>query len=104
MYVGYKQRDSLLVETKKSILYSMVMKTVMVIFTESSDEKVMRTGDATSPEVVKEMLAAEDGGLEPFKASIFSRVETYARVRNVQQFLKNFLGSIMMHVIHNKGP
>jgi len=104
LYLGYKQRDSLLVDTKKSILYSMVMKTVMVIFTESSDDKVMRAGDANSAEVMKEMLNAEEGGLEKFKANIFSRVETYARVRNVQQFLKNFLGSIMMHVIHNKGP
>ena len=104
LYVGYKQRDSLIVESKKSILYSMVMKTVLVIFTESSDDRVMRAGDANSTEVMKEMLAAEDGGLERFKGSVFSRAETYARIRNVQQFLKNFLGSIMMHVIHNKGP
>lgn len=83
LYVGYKQRDSLLVETKKSILYSMVMKTIMVIFTESSDEKVMRVGDATSAEVVKEMMAAEEGGLEKFKGTVFSKVETYARIRNV---------------------
>jgi len=104
LYVGYKQRDSLIVESKKSILYSMVMKTVLVIFTESSDDRVMRVGDANSTEVMKEMLGAEDGGLEKFKGSVFSRVETYARIRNVQQFLKNFLGSIMMHVTHNKGP
>ena len=104
LYVGYKQRDSLLVETKKSILYSLIMKTVLAIFTESSDDKVMRVGDASSSEVLKEMLAAEDGGLENFKGNVFARVETYARSRNVQQFLKNFLSSIMMHVTHNKGP
>jgi hypothetical protein len=83
LYLGYKQRDSLLIDTKKSILYSMVMKTVMVIYTESSDEKVMRAADANTAEIVKEMMAAEDGGLEKFKATIFSKPETYARLRNV---------------------
>lgn len=83
LYLAYKQRDSLLIDTKKSILYSMVMKTIMVIYTESSDEKVMRVADATSSEILKEISAAEEGGLEKFRRTVFAKAETYARVRNV---------------------
>lgn len=54
LYIGYKQRDSLLIETKKSILYSMVLKTVIAIYTEHSDEKSIRAGDASASEIEKE--------------------------------------------------
>lgn len=68
------------------------------------DNKIMRIADASIVELQKEMLQYEEGGLEKFKTTTFQRVETFARVRNVQQFLKNFLNSIMLQVLHTKVP
>jgi hypothetical protein len=103
LYVSYKQRDNLLF-AKKSILYSLIMKSIMTLYLDMSDVKVMRISDSTISELTKEMLQQEEGGLEKFKHTTFEKVETYARVRNVQHFLKNFLNSIMLNVLHNRGP
>lgn len=47
LYMNYKQRDSLLLESKKSILYSLILKTVVSIYQQMPDAKVMRVADAT---------------------------------------------------------
>ena len=84
LYVSYKQRDTLLLESKKSILYSLIMKAIMAIWNQLPGEKVVRITDSTSHELFKELAQVEEGGLEKFKASIFESVETYARVRVTQ--------------------
>jgi hypothetical protein len=50
----------------------------------------MRIADATVTELQKELAQAEEGGLDKFKKTTFSSIETYARVKNCQQFIKNF--------------
>jgi len=104
LYISYKQRDSLLLESKKSILYSLILKTMTVVFQTLSDSKVMRIADATMAELEKELAASEEGGLDRFKPTIFAKIETFARVRVCQQLLKNFQSAIMMTVTHGKGP
>lgn len=64
----------------------------------------MRIADATIEDLKKERAQQEDGTLDKFKATALREIEIYARIRNVQTFLKNFLGAIMMHVLHIKGP
>ena len=44
-----------MLESKKSILYSLIMKTIMTMFQAMPDNKVMRVADATSHELVKEL-------------------------------------------------
>ena len=51
LYISYKSRDSLLLETKKSILYSLVMKTIATMQSQIPDAKVMRVADATVAEL-----------------------------------------------------
>ena len=63
IYAQYKARDSLMLESKKSIVYSLVLKTVMWMYREMPDQRVMRGADATVGELQKEMSAAEEGGL-----------------------------------------
>ncbi len=92
IYAQYKARDSLMLESKKSIVYSLVLKTVMWMYREMPDQRVMRVADATVGELQKEISAAEEGTLEQFKGSI----EIYTRVRVIRQFIKNFLNSIQM--------
>lgn len=104
LYVGYKSRDSLLLESKKSILYSLVLKTVIHLSSTVTDAKTMRIADASIKDLKKEQAQSEDGTLDKFKGSALREIEVFARIRNVQQFLKNFFNSIMMHVIHIKGP
>ena len=72
MYISYKQRDSLLLESKKSILYSLILKTMTVIFQTLPDNKIMRIADATVGELEKELASTEDGGFEKFKTTTFS--------------------------------
>ena len=67
-----------------------------------TDVKVIRVADASIEELRKERSQMEEGGLDRFKNSALREIETFARVRNVSLFLKNFLGSIMMHVLHIK--
>ena len=55
LYISFKQRDSLLLESKKSILYSLIMKAVVTLHQGLSDVKVMRIADATVAELQKEM-------------------------------------------------
>lgn len=104
LYLSYKQRDSLLLESRKSILYSLILKTIITIYQQLSDTQVMRIADSTVQELEKELSQQEEGGIEKFKNTTFQRIETFARVRVAQQFLKNFLNSIMLNVLHNKGP
>lgn len=103
LYVGYKGRDSLLLESKKSILYSLVLKTVIHLYSQVSDAKTMRIADATIEDLKKERAQMEEGTLDKFKATALSEIEIFARIRNIQSFLKNFFNSIMMHVLHIKG-
>ena len=37
LYLSYKQRDSLLLESRKSILYSLILKTIITIYQQLSD-------------------------------------------------------------------
>lgn len=60
------------------------MKTVIAMWSQMNDNKIMRIADSTSAELLKEMLQYEEGGLEQFKATTFKEVETFARLRNVQ--------------------
>lgn len=55
LYNSYKQRDSLMIESKKSILYSLIMKTLMTMYQSLPDEKVIRIADATVIELQKEL-------------------------------------------------
>jgi hypothetical protein len=102
IYSQYKARDSLMLESKKSIVYSLVLKTIIWMFKEMPDQRIMRVADSTVSELQKELNAAEDGELAkfiPFKNS----VEMFTRVRVIQQFIKNFFISIQMQVMQNKG-
>lgn len=83
LYVSYKQRDSILLETKKSILYSLIIKTVITIYSQMSDSQIMRIADSTVAELQKDMTSQEEGGLDKFKNSIYNQIEVYARVRNI---------------------
>ena len=56
LYISYKSRDCLLLDSKKSILYSLIMKTVISMWSQMNDNKIMRIADSTSSELLKEML------------------------------------------------
>ena len=102
IYSSYKARDSLMLESKKSIVYSLILKTIIYMFKEMPDQRIMRVADASVGELQKELVLAEDGQLaklKPFKEN----VEIFTRVRVIQQFLKNFFISIQMQVMQNKG-
>lgn len=55
LYVSYKLRDSMLLESKKSILYSLIMKVVVQMYSQMSDQQVMKVADASSAEMIKEL-------------------------------------------------
>ena len=82
-----------MLESKKSIVYSLILKAVMWMYREMPDQRIMRTADATVGELQKELSSAEDGQIGKLKAFTGS-IEMYTRVRVIQQFLKNFLNSI----------
>lgn len=82
-----------MLESKKSIVYSLILKTVMWMYREMPDQRLMRTADATVGELHKELAGTEDGQLGKLKTFAGS-IEMYTRVRVVQQFIKNFLNSI----------
>ena len=64
IYAQYKARDSLMLESKKSIVYSLVLKTVMWMFKEMPDQRIMRIADASVGELQKELGAADEGKLK----------------------------------------
>jgi hypothetical protein len=100
--MGYKSRDNLMVESRKSILYSLILKTAIYMFSQMTDAKALRISEASLEDLKKERSSIEEGALDRFKESTFKTLETFARVRNVQNFFKNFLNSIMMQVLHLK--
>jgi len=51
IYSQYKARDSLMLESKKSIVYSLVLKTVIWMFKEMPDQRIMRVADSTVSEL-----------------------------------------------------
>jgi hypothetical protein len=63
IYAQYKSRDSLMLESKKSIVYSLVLKTVMWMFKEMPDQRVMRVADASVGELQKELSGADEGAI-----------------------------------------
>lgn len=53
LYYSYKQRDRVLMESKKGIFYSFIFKCVTSLFNQSSD-KCMRVLEMTSQDLKKE--------------------------------------------------
>lgn len=91
LYVNYKHRDSIMVETKKSIVYSLITKCVVTLY-QADQDKVMRLLDIPTVELTKEMQN-EQAGLDKLIS-----VEQYARVKLIGNFVKVFLNSIMLIV------
>ena len=80
-----------MVETKKSIVYSLITKCVVTLY-QADQDKVMRLLDIPTVELTKEMQN-EQAGLDKLIS-----VEQYARVKLIGNFVKVFLNSIMLIV------
>jgi len=56
LYLGYKQRDSIIPDSKKSIFYSFIQRCVITLF-QSADAKVYRLLDLAPGDIQKDLVA-----------------------------------------------
>jgi hypothetical protein len=94
LYVSYKQRDRLLLDTKKGIFYSFVFKCIVAIY-NLPESKVERLAEITKADLKKELVLT---GLDKFDVSEV----TFMKLAAVQSFVKSFLNSVMLLVIQKE--
>lgn len=72
LYIFYKQRDAL-IESKKSIFYSLIHKVLATLY-QTSDDKILRILDSTRTEIANQMVS------EKITADQMT-IESYAKVK-----------------------
>ena len=91
LYQSYKQRDRLLLDTKKSIFYSFLFKCILAIY-NLSDQKAQRIAETAKADIKKELITS---GLDKFDVS----EPIFMRLTGIQAFVKNFFSAVMLQVI-----
>ena len=74
LYLGYKQRDSIIPDSKKSIFYSFIQRCIITLF-HVPDAKVYRMLDQAPGDIQKDLVTQ---GFEafnpPFTLQVFSKL------------------------------
>ena len=91
LYQSYKQRDRLLLDTKKGIFYSFLFKCILAIY-NLSDQKAQRIAETAKADIKKELITS---GLDKFDVS----EPVFMRLTGIQAFVKNFFSAVMLQVI-----
>lgn len=90
LYMNYKQRDSIMPDSKKSIFYSFIQRCIITLF-QLPDAKVHRMLDQAPGDLQKDFIAQ---GFEPFNPPF--TLQVFSKLTLIQIFIKNFLNSIML--------
>lgn len=85
LYIFYKQRDAL-IESKKSIFYSLMYKVIVTMF-QLAEDKVLKILDATRAEIANQMVN------EKITAEQMT-IEEYCKVKVCTDFVKTMIKSI----------